>query len=871
MARLPPYVAQGTLDTGSDTFKLTTDAGSAFATGLKSLGQGVESAGYTLARAELANELKLQARAERDAIYRDQIEYIRHEDRVQQFALSLQDKIGDDAAGYAKQVEEFALKDANELRASGRLSHHDAARGELELEKIRSRIVDKAATFEATQKLKFHAEVSDKLTGRLVAEVGTVGAAGLEPAKAEWSDFITRAYGTNSRLGKKMLEIGHHRLERAAFEAEAIRRGPEFLSKFQGAFSEVPSATTGNPLVDSALKWAPVHGVDPKVALAIAQIESKLNPKHGKPIGRDGKAMSSAEGGWQIIDEMARYFGLSRDQKFDPDASSNAVIQYLAKSQSRLKELGHEATPGKTYMFWNMGQPLAERVLSADPSTPIEQVIRSTYLSRPALAEQVLRNNPSMYRPGMTVGEVLANYERQMDRASRVVEPYLRGGGLQTADQMRQIAAEMLGTQPQFLSSKDVAEVMSVVGKNVKELSAKERKLMTGEFYLDNPGRADVYSAEDRGAIDAAIENRFGNDFVQRLAQNDSEAHVLAQQVVQAAGFIPSKILHGYRAAIDSNSLEVATPAIVALADIQARNPQGFAASQLQADEREYVNDFRAYTEVLGLDPVTAAKRVLDEKRPEAKQARKAVSAEFLNKWRNGGTEVQGDERAWKELTAHFDRSWFSTPDAIDPVRKGALIDGFQRGTLYYMSQGRDFETAKALALAEIKNVWGVSSVAGSNAQTLMPYPPEKVLGPDAAVNGSFAWVRQQAQEALKLHLDLSGKRDDYLSPPDLGTGERVISVPEFRLVPQPGTAVDFRTGRPVGYQIHYRDKEGRIQVAPGIFYPDVVDARQAAEDEFRARRSAAMAKSDQIEQSTRNRREMEAAGQPDAPSWRRF
>jgi hypothetical protein len=55
-------------------------------------------------------------------------------------------------------------------------------------------------------------------------------------------------------------------------------------------------------------------------------------------------------------------------------------------------------------------------------------------------------------------------------------------------------------------------------------------------------------------------------------------------------------------------------------------------------------------------------------------------------------------------------------------------------------------EDAKALALDDMKQMWGVSGVAGENWQNYMPYPPEKVLGDGQRIEGSFDWLTNQVR-----------------------------------------------------------------------------------------------------------------------------
>lgn len=848
MARLPIYVNQAGLDTGADTFRLAPDSGAQIAAGIRDFGNALVGAGERIGNASLRAENKDKAKEERDAALRDEVEYIRLGDRVQQFAVAQQDKVGDDAAGYTRSVESFAQDEYSKLLQSGRLSGENKAKHDLMFERVRNGIVDKASTYEAKTKLEFRHSVYEDTIKNLTAFAGTTGASGLDQATQEWKAFVERTEGgTNTRLGKKVYEFGLRRIEQQAFKAEALKRGPEFMAKFQGLMTETPSATTGNAQVDATLKHAPANGIDPKTAIAIGWIESRLNMDHGKPIGRDGRPMSSAEGGWQILDGVARDFKLSIAEKRDPEKATAAVMKHFAQNKGRLEQLGHQATPGKLYMFWNVGQGVAERILKADPNTPIEQIIYSSYPSRPGLAAQVLRNNPSMYRAGMTAGQVLANYERQMERATAATSKYFSGTPVQSDDQTRALVSSFMGRDVSGVGTADLVETFADVSKTIKSDTEKQRNIAAGEFYLSNPGAGDPYDKQRRKEVNAAVENRIGDALVQGIARGDVASLPAARQFVDAAGFIPDKVLHGYRAAIDSNSTEPAMLAMQSLAQIERENPIAFKASDLQADEKSMVNDYRAFTEVLGLDPSTAATQILFYRTPEGKKQRQALADKTKAEWRNGGTEQDAEATAWSEIKSGFDRNgvWPGSPDTVTDVQRDALVEAYRMGIVHNRLQGYDATLAKARSITTLGKVWGVSAVGDSTrSQTLMPLPPEKVFA-GKAINGSYDWVREQASNTLGRYLESTGRRKPVERTDEFGNVHvnRALST-DFKLVPSAGAIADFINDRPVSYDIWYRDDKGMVQRAVGVkFTPDYNDAKAKADADFSREREGRLSK----------------------------
>lgn len=844
MARLPVYINQTGLDTGADTFKLAPDTGAAIAKGVTTFGDAIMGTAERGMKEAKQVSLKAEAYAERDAALRDEVEFIRLGDRIQQRALDLQDKVGDDAAGYTREVEKLATDEYSNLLASGRLSSTNRSRHDLMFERMRNGIADRAATYEATTKQKFRSEVYEATAKNITAFVIANGVGGLDQAQKEWSEFVTRTEGgIDTRLGKKMFELGMRRFEQQAFKAEAIRRGPAFLGQFQGLFSENPSATSGNAQVDATLKYAPINGIDPRVGVAIGWIESRLNMNHGKPIGRDGRPMSSAEGGWQILDGVARDFKLTPEEKRDPEKATAAVMAHFAQNKALIEKKGITATPGKIYMYWNVGQGVADRILKADPNTPIEQIIYSAYPSRPGLAATVLRNNPSMYRAGMTAGDVIQNYEVQMARAQTATAKYF-SEKVQTDEQTSAAVSAFMGRDMPRVGTADLMETYADVARTTKEASAKARDLAAGEAHLANPGVGDPYDSQRKKEVNAAVEARVGDSLVTGLGTGDIAAIVTARQYTDAAGFIPDKVMHGFRAAIDANTMTSTRPALQALADLSRTNPVAYRASSLHNTEKDMVHDYRAFTETLGLDPVAATKYIIETRTPEGKKRRQAMADKTRAEWRNGGTEADAEATAWGEITKGFDQSVWSDPDVANDTQRESIVEAYRMGIVRERLNGYDATEAKARALQTLKGVWGVSSVADSSrSQALMPLAPEKVFA-GKAIRGSFDWIKEQATNTLDRWLVETGRAS--LTRSVAISGGRIVELKDeqgkthtpFKLIPSEGAMNDYLSGREVSYDIWYQDKDGRIQKAVGRpFTPNFADAKAKDDEDFRKQR----------------------------------
>lgn len=146
-------------------------------------------------------------------------------------------------------------------------------------------------------------------------------------------------------------------------------------------------------LSDKIRAAAQAKGIDPEVALRIAQAESSFNPA--------AKAKSSTAGGlFQVIDDTWKQYGGKPGKKFDVDENIRVGTDIIADNTKYLQTvLGRAPDPAEVYAAHYFGPSKAKAFLAADPSTPISDIL-------PAKA---LKANPNLQ--GKTAGQVLAQLE----------------------------------------------------------------------------------------------------------------------------------------------------------------------------------------------------------------------------------------------------------------------------------------------------------------------------------------------------------------------------------------------------------------------------------------------------------------------------
>lgn len=91
--------------------------------------------------------------------------------------------------------------------------------------------------------------------------------------------------------------------------------------------------------------------------------------------------------------------------KTDPQLSRQMTEAYAAQNGAILSKAGHPVTPGTTYLAHFAGPQGAVSVLSADPSTPVSQV----------LTPGAVKANP--FLQGMTAGDLRSWADRKMGSA----------------------------------------------------------------------------------------------------------------------------------------------------------------------------------------------------------------------------------------------------------------------------------------------------------------------------------------------------------------------------------------------------------------------------------------------------------------------
>ncbi len=144
------------------------------------------------------------------------------------------------------------------------------------------------------------------------------------------------------------------------------------------------------------MEQATARGVDPAVALRIAEKESSLNPTAKNP-------KSSAYGLFQIIDPTWERYGGTKENRGSVLDNIRIGMDIIADSErTYIKKFGRAPSPAELYSMHFLGSTGGPRVLGADPNSPLSSVV----------SPKVIKQNPDLR--GKTVGEFIASMQKKM-------------------------------------------------------------------------------------------------------------------------------------------------------------------------------------------------------------------------------------------------------------------------------------------------------------------------------------------------------------------------------------------------------------------------------------------------------------------------
>lgn len=203
---------------------------------------------------------------------------------------------------------------------------------------------------------------------------------------------------------------------------------------------------------------------------------------------------------------------------------------------------------------------------------------------------------------------------------------------------------------------------------------------------------------------------------------------------------IPQSAVTFLRQGIGSDNAQQMVDSLSLASEISTRAPQALLAydgGKTIADQAEI---FRHYVHDLGMEPDRAVETIRALRDPERERDIKTLSQK--------ATEVS---KKFTAVNVHkLFNQWFNTEHiGYDPRQTEAIVNDYREMFNLRFIETGDIEAATALANADMKKVYGLSGVSGTD--TVMRYPPENFF---PTIAGSHDYlgplVLDDARKALK-------------------------------------------------------------------------------------------------------------------------
>jgi len=829
----------------------------AIASALVDVGRNITGAAQDVANMTVKNSAKMQADAERNTNLAFEYDLLQTGNQWRDQLQEAKMNASVSGEGFTDEYQRTMQPGVDEL-AKKYETHHDPAYVKLKIAQAQKGYLDAAAGFEGAKVVDFKKTVIDEKVANLSSAFVAGGGVSYEQAAAEYKSFIDSAVTGNERVRDHAYQYGLRTIQSSYIAAQSAT--PEGRAKFIEHYKKTMSAEANSavlpPHISTTITNAQAQGADPEMMLAIGWIESRLNPEAGRPRRRDGTEMSSAEGMFQVLAGDNRIaaatrnaLGIRREDVKNVDKVSSALSAFLVRKQEWMRANRIEPTPGKTYMMWNMGEGAAAAVMRANPNARIETVLSRVWSSMgPKFLQEALYNNPSMYKPGQTVGQVIANYEAKVQSAKNAVGKITAGAGLTVEDRAKTFVTQFAGIKPdeQHVTAADLAALSEKVIEDHGKQTKAELQFERGQARINGELPMDPRDSDHRKDVEKALEMNFPS-LVEGISTGDAGTlgSVKSMATDPNVRHIPEPLRNAMVTVLESGEAGAKNQIYETLRNIRREDRTAFNASNFDSDMEKRISEYEAYTGPMKLTPDVAIARIEKERSEEGQVRSKVMSSEIS-----------------KELGKFSDKKIVQTFGAdsvgnvgIDENKLTPLIRGhFEAVYRNAREDGKDREQAEALATNSLKSEFGVSRAATTDGwPVVMLHPPESYY--PALWDGrskwerwgdpdGHAWITEQARNRVGAHLLMSGRIKSYVGPTDVASGGQDTAIPawkiaeekastiEVRLISTADTADDVRHGRNPTYQLWFRNDQGQVEKVADDYAPDYGQASA----EFKAR-----------------------------------
>jgi hypothetical protein len=688
---------------------------------------------------------------------------------------------------------------------------------------------EKGATFEREQFSKWAGAKQDDYADQAVKLLADV-------PPAQLNETVEMLIGNFAKIsGQSARDPGVRAEDQLAFARKladaALQRQAETKAQATGSMRDVMPAEGAVP--DAIRAAARSAGVDPQAAMTIALLENPKFDPEARPT-KDGKALSTAHGLFQITDRTWKGLGGSDKDRADPRRQIELGLKNIAQTRDELKRsLGRDPQGWELYLGHQQGAGGAAALLAAPGKNAVD-VLTPFYSSRAEALKAVVDNGGAADTTAGAFAQTWqAKYAAAEPRAgqdviARFATPEGRKRAYQAAEK---VVDEVNKTR---VAALDIAVDRGLSGHaDIKAAVAAGWLDAGSDKYTSLVKKADdnLKAAQEAQArserVDQAI--RFGVPLDPRnhddLKAADEQYRARAQTwkpeemvpntvaFARQIGVLPETVQSLIRRGVRATDPQRVRQAVDLVQQLRGANPA--LLNDLGSDELVAVNTVANLVSE-GMEPGKAVEtmRGLTRMNPEQKsqlaqaygQAVKGnPAAVYLAKnlmgrygapvltpyLRGAGEALSGDfEGAGKSVGAGVKGQFFGGVGL--PPALTAEFDHLSRA--FFLQNGGDLDAARQTALDVVSRTWGRSEFGDTR---LMKWAPETMFS-QFHDDRDARWQREQLRQ--EVFNDPRGTLTDGTDPM-----ERV------RLILHPSQPFD-AAGRPA-YAVMMKDPNGSEHV----------------------------------------------------------
>ena len=871
MARLPRYAAStNTIDTGSDTLQRVPDTGAAIATGLQRFGEGVADAADRIGKAELA----VASKAKSNDKIMEGLQEQRDFEKFEQQTASVFEQSKRNADPTGAKFEETHISEFDKVAeeyAGGAKTELSRAKRALAIERLKTNHIKQAGHYETSLALNAVKQVQEStyldaggIAGQLPnAEGRTLG----EQKIRDTADRLNLP----PRAKERFINEGIAHVERQALAGKSVVDPYGMADVGKDIYQNMPtSKATGEQA--KIIEGANAAGINPKVMLGIGFIESRHNPN-------TTTSLSSTQGVFQFLkgsaygDKTKPWGGI--DPK-DTRGQAEALGHFLQRIDAKHTAQGRPLTPGQLFSFHNVGEGVANRLLNeTDGNKKMGTVLFETYgnsrfspdhkqYPNELIRDVVGRNNPSLYKPGMSVDEVRASYEAKMKSAMAQGEGAVTGSTATAApdEVIRAKLTAYMGFDVKHIGASDLNQAIGIAQKAIQAESKKKVDDDEGYALITGQIRMSPNDPEQKKRVNEFY-RRVMRDRYDGFVRGDEEAVAKVHLDVKNMNYIPAPITEAARELVHSGTDGKARiHAFEFMSSIRKGNPTAFNSSSIEKETEDRLTQYEVNL-AANMTPLEAVKRVDYQNSPEGKKERAALKSVLDGE--KGELQKLDPDLITAELSKGLVRNGiYVNRDGVEDksIEARMMADARPAYEKWRLAE-YPVEQAVKLAAADVARDWGpsVAFTPATKPARIMRFPPDRYYAQPATGMKPFEdQVRELVETSLAFQHPLSPEeRSALVAKPKPGrsitamTRAALSDTPErhsrytaddvtITITEAPETKRDIERGEPPRYIVNYRDpRTGAVVMAYGgdgqAAWRPSVDRLHAEDREVRVRK----------------------------------